>query len=1008
MRNNFVILAVSISLAFAGQVHVNQIGFGTSAQKQAVYVNDGGAPGTITLKSVDAGTVNKTVTPGAKGSWTHSYSGEASYILNFTDVTTPGHYAFFEGNAKISPIFQIGVSYDELTKGALKFFYYHRADLELKEPYAEGFARAAGHSNLKAYIYDINGNITSEYITSYRGWYDAGDYGRYVVNSGISTYTLLALYEKYANKVPDLNNPTDPTFPDLLAEIKWNLDWMLSMQATDGGVYHKMTGINFSGTVFPANDNALPLVVTWKTTAATLNFAAVMAVASRIYKDYDPSYANQMLTKAKLAWNWANANPAVLYSSITDPTKTGAYTDNYVNDEFFFAAAALATVTDGFEQNEFITHITNNGDYYGGFAGWADVGSLGTLEIVRNQAKFSSPIISAAKNALIEYSDEYLSYVTTGYGLPFDHIFWWGSNSVAANIGIMLIEAGELTNQSKYKNAAQSILDYILGRNPLAQSYVTGFGSNPAAHTHDRLSESYGKTIPGQLAGGPANTGCMGEDDFSTALATQYRDDYNCYGWNEIAINWNAPLAYLLAALSESGSGIEEMNLETVIFHYEDSHRGIARTGEVLYNFIVQNNDGEVSISNENNPISAEGYVEILDVEVEIPSWDDWAQASIGLETKHNGDHYDLAQCDGGFSYTYKGNAHRFSLNSKDSENKQITFYQDIDNSSSWTTVTVNSFARDPYDESLDPSTSPNLSTVNDIHWSIRPTDLNTEVTGELQISEIKCLGLLQLPSLVPTITGPASMARLIGYAATSTEPFTITGPGDIDIELVECGNCNGKITWNETTKKLDIATGLPVGTYTVTLKATNSMGTKEHTFTLTVSTPTPPVISADITLPAGEVDAAYSATLTATGTQPIVWTVKTGTSLPEGLELSANGIISGTPTTEGVITFTVVATNDYGSVEQELSIVITPKPIVPIIAGIPKANTLKAYIQNGTLHLSGLTAGKAWSVYTASGTLVHKGIASGSEESLHLNASGIYFVKSNGHVSRPLTNYAN
>jgi len=546
-----ILLVMAFTSFAAGIVHVNQIGFGTTAQKLAVYVGDN--PGTITLKSVDGGAESHTITPGQQGQWTHSYSGEYSRILDFSSVQAYGDYAFFEDNTKISPVFKIGISYDELIKGALKFFYYHRADLDIAEPYAAAdFTRVAGHSGLQAEIYNANVAGTGSYITSYRGWYDAGDYGRYIVNSGISTYTLLALYEKYAEKIPALNIPSDPeiqALPDLLAEIKWNLDWMLSMQdAADGGVYHKMTGINFSSDdVLPGDDDALPLVVVWKTTAATLNFAAVMAVASRIYSSYDNVYADKMLNAAKHAWDWAKKNPKVF---LKDPTKTGTYQDNDVKDEFFFAAATLATVVGSTEQKEFLDTMANRKSYYADIATWQNVGSLGTLEIVRNRDKFSSNVYSAAVSVLNTSSDNYLSNNNT-YGLPFGDIFWWGSNAAAANIAIQLLETWELKEEGKYKDAAQSILDYFLGRNPLAQSYVTGFGNKLAVNPHDRLSTSHGKTIPGQLVGGPANSGCTGSSSYKANLATKYEDKHDCYGYNEIAINWNAPLAYLLVALSE-------------------------------------------------------------------------------------------------------------------------------------------------------------------------------------------------------------------------------------------------------------------------------------------------------------------------------------------------------------------------------------------------------------------------------------------------------------------------
>ena len=168
----------------------------------------------------------------------------------------------------------------------MKWYYYQRASMALEETYAGKWKRAAGHTNASVQLHNSTGG--SGTINSTKGWYDAGDYGRYIVNSGITTYTLLSLFEHFPEYFKTLkwNIPADGTLPDLLAEIKWNLDWMLTMQATDGGVYHKLTSLGFPGDIMPAEDTD-PIYVIGKGTAATFDFAGVMAVAARVYKPFD-------------------------------------------------------------------------------------------------------------------------------------------------------------------------------------------------------------------------------------------------------------------------------------------------------------------------------------------------------------------------------------------------------------------------------------------------------------------------------------------------------------------------------------------------------------------------------------------------------------------------------------------------------------------------------------------------------------------------------------------------
>jgi len=776
----FVILLSFSAFSWAqGKVHVNQIGFGANAQKLAVYV--GASPGVITIKSLD-GMVEQVLTLGEERSWSHSFSGEKNRILDFTDIERAGHYAIFENGNQISPAFQIGVSYDELLQASMKFFYLQRSGTAIENQYAPGFARTAGHRR-GALIYDNAGTSTGQSINteeSYRGWYDAGDYGRYVVNSGISTYTLLALYEKYANKMPNLNIPSEPGLSDLLAEIKWNLDWMLSMQAADGGVYHKMTTMSFPGDIAPANDGG-QLVVMGKTTAATLNFAAVMAVASRVYNSIE------YLNVAKRAWDWARANPNHYYyrsdvtqnfpasaTRVTDPTSTGDYGDLDVTDEFFFAAAALLTVdVDISRQQAYFdiieaTKVNEWNDFYVGAAGWNSVGSLGTLEITRNKNSFSDIIYNRAVSDLIGNSGYFIDDLTNSYGLPFDNIFYWGSNSSAANTAIQLLEAYDLTKEDKYKNSAQAILDYILGRNPLGQSYVTGFGSKSPVNTHSRLAVSYGKVIPGQLAGGPSLNGCTGADNYSNAGATRYQDNYNCYGYNEITINWNAPLAYLVAALSEQGEEIEKFEAVTVIDDFANSNNsGAARTGEYWFAFPM----GNATYSNQDalapiNYIANQAELLGITASMSDPGWGDFAGVSLGLQASNNGIEYNLSQCTDGFSYEYQGASHRFTFELENGINAAgepifATFYGNTGRndgqllaSTSWTTVEFTSFTRDiydgnAYDEAL------NWSRPGQFRWTVRPFGNPWSITnGSLLIKNFKCLGMMALPVVTPPEPG--------------------------------------------------------------------------------------------------------------------------------------------------------------------------------------------------------------------------------------------------------------
>ncbi|HEY4289746.1 MAG TPA: glycoside hydrolase family 9 protein [Puia sp.] len=462
---------------------------------------------------------------------------------------------------------------------ALKGYYYQRVSMPLESVYAGAWARGAGHPDRVVFVHSSAATAArpaGTVISSPGGWYDAGDYNKYVVNSGITMGTLFDAYEDYPVYFDTLRTGIPPVqgLPDILNEALYNLRWMLTMQDPgDSGVYHKCTNAAFDGMVKPGVTKA-PRYVVQKSTAATLDFAAVMAQASRIFRKYPgvlPGLADSCLQAARGAWGWAVAHPAVVYdqdsmNKLYQPAiTTGAYGDKKLDDERFWAAAELFVSTgeapyQRVAKEGMVLRLT--------VPSWGNVGMMGVYSLLRPRVGVGKDLaqgvgsgmgqewrqaMAVLQQRLLHFADSLVrrqsAFHTVMGGRKSD--FVWGSNAVAANQGMLLLKSWLLKKDKKYLNAALDNLDYILGRNATGYCFVTGLGGFSPLHPHHRpsISDGVAAPVPGLLVGGP-NPGRQDHQVypfFDAELA--YIDNDQAYASNEIAINWNAPLVYLAGGI---------------------------------------------------------------------------------------------------------------------------------------------------------------------------------------------------------------------------------------------------------------------------------------------------------------------------------------------------------------------------------------------------------------------------------------------------------------------------
>jgi endoglucanase len=397
------------------------------------------------------------------------------------------------------------------------------------------------------------------------GWHDAGDYGRYMVNSGITTGTLLWTWEIYGQKlkniplkIPESGNGT----PDILNEVRWNLEWMLKMQDDDGGAWHKQTSEHFSSFVAPEDDKLPSEVIgtgaaPYKSTCATADLAAVGAIAARVYKPYDAKFAARALDAARRAWAWTEKNPDVTFRNPPGVT-TGEYSDASCKDERLWAAAELWRTTGEAAYHNFF--LINFAEFLPNLdsppaENWSSVGSMGLWTYALSSRKDADPkAVAAIRERTLEAAHSVVERTRSNpYRVSMQaRDYVWGSNGVAAGYGMYLLIANQFEPDNSFVDAARDNLHYLLGRNTFSLSWVTQVGDHPFQHPHHRPSGD-GKQSgawPGLLSGGP---NARPQDKVLAAFpkdlppAKGYADQLASYASNEICINWQASLVFLLA-----------------------------------------------------------------------------------------------------------------------------------------------------------------------------------------------------------------------------------------------------------------------------------------------------------------------------------------------------------------------------------------------------------------------------------------------------------------------------
>ncbi|MCL2499847.1 MAG: glycoside hydrolase family 9 protein [Defluviitaleaceae bacterium] len=504
-------------------IRINQLGYRPDDVKKA----------TVTLNAktfrVQRSSDRSVAYEGTVGPALHDApSGETVRVADFSALTEEGTYMLYVGDTPSYPFRISDNPYDGLRAALLGFFHYQKCGVDLD---CGIWSHPACHTSLATvYGTEIKKDVSG-------GWHDAGDYGRYVVPAAKAVADLLLAHE-LAPK-PDA---------ELLDAVWFELEWMLKMQDEEtGGVYHKVSCHHFNALdEMPHNERA-ELVLCPVTSTATATFAAVMAMASR----FCPDKKERLLSAAQNAWDWLTANPDAPMFKNPEGVFTGGYGDRSDKDERFWAACELFAATGG---EAFHDYIKSDEIHTG--LGWNQVGTYGIVAYLYHaKDRADAPLTARMEETLLTVCRQIMNpYKNDPYGVSLGDEYRWGSNMTVGNHAMTLLLARPFTKHAaEYTQAALDHLHYLLGRNPVSYSYITGFGANPALYPHHRPSVAMGQAVPGMVVGGPnkftQQDPALKEHCTGFPPSKCYVDHKDSYSGNEITIYWNSPVYFMAAVL---------------------------------------------------------------------------------------------------------------------------------------------------------------------------------------------------------------------------------------------------------------------------------------------------------------------------------------------------------------------------------------------------------------------------------------------------------------------------
>lgn len=533
ITTSIVTLIFAFSISFAQNIKLNSLGFLPESAKKASVV---GESSNFTVKNTSD---QKVVFQGKlPGPIFQKDVNQNVRIADFSKLTKKGKYYLETSDGVKSVEFEISpTAYNDAFYTSMRGFYLWRCGTAVQGTHnGHQFAHEACH--MDDGFEDYQGK-QGQRRDGTGGWHDAGDYGKYITNAGITVGMMFMAWDQFQDKLKKFKLDLPETakgYPDYLKELKWETDWVLKMQYTDGSgkVSHKLTAKNFEPFCKPEDDKQKRYFTDWSTDAVA-NFVAMMAQAARHFEPYDKAYAAQCLKAAQISYQCLRDNQSKRFEQ--GEFKTGGYQSGDSDDRLWAAAEMWETTGDvsflkDFEEQASKMNFKVDEDW-----DWGDVSNLGMFQYAISKRGGKNPdVLKSIQQNIQEVANKIVQNAAADvYARPLIR-YYWGCNGTIARQVLNLQIANRIAPNPKYIETSLDAIAHIFGRNFYNRSYVTGLGINPAMNPHDRRSGSDKEVQPwpGYIVGGGHS-------------ATGWYDKEEDYRTNEIAINWQGALVYALA-----------------------------------------------------------------------------------------------------------------------------------------------------------------------------------------------------------------------------------------------------------------------------------------------------------------------------------------------------------------------------------------------------------------------------------------------------------------------------